>query len=322
MLFTILSVLTLSALGQEESTLQKLEKDISAVVEKVRPSVVRVHADEFTFSGVIYSKDGHIVTDASGVEHAGDIRISVGDKAYAAEKMDADKRTGVAVLKISARGLRPAAIAPEPCRTGATALVVGNAFGMPESFSSGTIGGLGRSILVRGRKYENMLQMSGAQVHPGDCGAFVADSAGRLVGLIHSAAAETGNDKAGPALAFAVPAAWVKFSADRIIEHGRMVRGWLGASLLPLTDAARAQLDLEPGAGAEVARVDRDSPAAKAGLATRDVLLTYGGEPVRDLDALQWKVASIDKPTSVKLTYLHNREVHAVDVQIEIDPQK
>jgi S1-C subfamily serine protease len=322
MSFIVLAVLTLSSLGQEESTLQKLEKDISAVVEKVRPSVVRVHADEVTFSGVIYSKEGHVVTDASGVEHAGDIRISVGDKAYAAEKMDADKRTGVAVLKISARGLMPAAIAPDPCKTGATALVVGNAFGMPESFSSGTIGGLGRSILVRGRKYENMLQMSGAHVHPGDCGAFVADSAGRLVGLIHSAAAESDNDKAVPALAFAVPAAWVKFSADRIIEHGRMVRGWLGASLLPLTDAARAQLGLEPGTGAEVARVDRDSPAAKAGLATRDVLLTYGGEPVRDLEALQWKVASVDKPTPVKLTYLHNREVHAVDVQIEIDPQK
>ncbi len=322
MLFIGLAVLTLSALRQEESTLQKIEKEISAVVEQVRPSVVRVQADDLTFSGVIYSKDGHVVTDASGLENAADIKISVGDKAYAAEKLDADKRTGVAVLKIAARGLRPAALAPEPCRTGAMALVVGNAFGMPESFSSGTIGGLGRSILVRGRKFENMLQMSGAQVYPGDCGAFVADSAGRLVGLIHSAAAETDDPKAAPALAFAVPAAWVKFSADRIIQHGHMVRGWLGASLLPLSDAARAQLRLEAGTGAEVARIDRDSPAARAGLAIRDILISYGGEAVRDLDALQWKVARVDKPTPVKLSFLRNREVHDVDVQIEIDPQK
>jgi serine protease DegQ len=317
-----LAVLTFSALRQEESTLQKMEKEITAVVEKVRPSVVRVHADEVSFSGVIYSKDGHVVTDASGLEHAAEIKIHVGDKAYAAEKVDADKRTGVAVLKISARGLRPAALATEPCRTGALALLVSNAFGIQESVSSGTIGGLGRSILVRGRKYENMLLMSDTHVHPGDCGAFVADSAGRLVGLIHSAAAETDDPKDAPALAFAVPAAWVKFSADRIIQHGHMVRGWLGASLLPLSDAARAQLRLDAGSGAEVARVDRDSPAAKAGLAVRDILISYGGEAVRDLDALQWKIALVEKPTSVKLSFLRNREVHDVDVQIEIDPQK
>jgi len=320
--FLGLAVLTLSLLRQEESTLQKIDKEVFEVVEKVRPSVVRVHADDLTFSGVVYSKEGHVVTDASGLDHALDITVSIGDRAYAAERVDADRRTGVAVLKISARGLRPAAIAPEPCKTGALALVVGNAFGMPESFSSGTIGGLGRSIRVRGRKYENMLQMSGATVHPGDCGAFVADSAGRLVGLIHSAAAESDDGKAAPALAFAVPAAWVKFSADRIIRHGRMVRGWLGASLLPLSDAARAQLGLDAGVGAEVSRVDRDSPAAKAGLAIRDILVSYGGEPLRDLDALQWKVAKVEQPTPVKLSFLRNRELHDIDVQIEIDPQK
>jgi S1-C subfamily serine protease len=317
-----LAVLTLASLRQEESTLQKLEKEISAVIEKVRPSVVRIHADNLTFSGVIYSKDGHVVTDASGLEHAAEIKISVGDKAYPAERMDADKRTGVAVLKIAAHGLRPALIAAEPCRTGAVALVVGNAFGMPESSSQGTIGGLGRSILVRGQKYENMLQVSATHVLPGDCGAFVSDSAGHLVGLIHSVTVESGDGKPVPSLAFAVPAAWVKFSADRIIQHGRMVRGWLGASLLPLDDAARAQLGLDAGTGAEVSRVERDSPAAKAGLATRDILVSYGGEAIRDLDALQWKVARVESPTSVKIRVLRNRESRDVDVQIEIDPQK
>lgn len=317
-----LAVLTLSALGQEESTLQRLEKEITAVVEKVRPSVVQIHADELTCSGVIYSKEGHVVTDASAVERAVEIKVSIGDKAYVAEKLDADKRTGVAVLKVAARGLHPAAIAAEPCKTGAMALVVGNALGMPESFSTGTVGGLGRSIRVLGRKYENMLQVTDTHVFPGDCGAFVADSAGRLVGLMHSAAADEGRDEKASALAFAVPAAWVKFSADRIIKHGKIVRGWLGASLLPLTDAARAQLGLEAGAGAEVARVERDSPAAKAGLAVRDIIVSYGGEVLRDLDALQWKVAGVETPTPVKLSVLRNRELRDVNVQIEIDPQK
>lgn len=318
-----LAVLTLTFAAQEESTLQKLEKEVAAVVERIRPSVVRVHADDLTFSGVVYSREGHVVTDASGLEHAGEIRVTVGDKAYVADRIAADKRTGVAVLKISAKGLTPASICPDACKPGTTALVVGNPLGLPESFSTGTIGGTGRSILVRGRKYENMLQMSGASVQPGDCGALVADAAGHLVGLVHSATApEAGDEKPAPALAFAVPAAWVKFSADRIIVHGKMVRGWLGASLLPLTDAARAQLGLEPGVGAEVARVDRDSPAAKAGLATRDILLSIGDEIVKDLEALQWKVARIETPTPMKVSFLHNRELRHAETRIELDPQK
>lgn len=319
---TVLLFLTLSLPCQEESTLQKLDKEISAVAEKVRISVVRVLADDLKLSGVIYSKDGHVVTDASGVERAAELRVLVGDRSYSAERVDADRRTGIAVLKIAAKELTPASVSPEACRTGSTAIVVGNAFGMPATVTWGPIGGIGRSILVRGRKYENMLQMS-LVVHPGDCGGFVADSAGRLIGLIHSAgAAETGDEKVAPAPAFAVPAAWVKFSADRIIKHGRMVRGWLGASLLPLSDAVRTQLGLDPGVGAAVARVENDSPARKAGLTTRDILLTFDGQSVGDLDALQWKIARIEKPTKVKLTYLRERVARDAETQIELDPQK
>jgi S1-C subfamily serine protease len=319
---TTLLILSVLLSSQEESTLQKLDKDVSAVAEKVRTSVVRVQADDLNLSGVIYSKEGHVVTDASGIEQARELRVLVGERAYSADRVNADRRTGIAVLKIGAKELTPATVSPESCKTGSTAIVVGNAFGMPWTVTWGPIGGTGRSILVRGRKYENMLQMS-LTVHPGDCGGFVADSAGRLIGLIHSAGAvEAGDDKVAPAPAFAVPAAWVKFSADRIIKHGHMVRGWLGASLLPLSDAVRAQLGLEPGVGAAVARVENDSPAKKAGLTVRDILLTFDGESVVDLDALQWKIARIEEPTKVKLTYLRERIARDAETQIELDPQK
>jgi len=321
-LSTALFVLGAAFLPQEESTLQKLDKDVSAVAEKVRISVVRVQADDVNLSGVIYSKEGHVVTDASGVERAVDLRVLIGDHAYSAERVDADRRTGIAVLKISAKELTPASISSETCKSGSTAIVVGNAFGMPATVTWGPIGGLGRSILVRGRKYENMLQMSLA-VHPGDCGAFVSDSGGRLIGLIHSAGAvETGDDKTGPAPAFAVPAAWVKFSADRIIKHGHMVRGWLGASLLPLNDAVRSQLGLQAGVGAEVARVEKDSPAKKAGLVPRDILISFDGQSVGDLESLQWKIAKYEEPTKVKLVFLRERVSRDAETEIQLDPQK
>jgi S1-C subfamily serine protease len=307
---------------KEESTLQKLDKEVPAIVEKVRASVVRVHVDDLTFSGVVYSKEGHIVTDASGIEQGNELRVSLGEHTFSADRVSADKRTGVAVIKIAAKELTPAVLSTESCKTGSTAILVGNSFGMPWTVSSGPIGGIGRSILVRGRKYENMLQVSLA-AYPGDCGGFVADSAGRLIGLIHSAmAAEGADEKALPTAAFAVPAAWVKFSADRIIKHGRMVRGWLGASLLPLSEAARSQLGLGAGVGAEVARVDRESPARKAGLAPRDILVSFDGQQVNDLDALQWKIAAIEEPTKVRMVYLRNGESCDAETQLELDPQK
>jgi S1-C subfamily serine protease len=74
--------------------------------------------------------------------------------------------------------------------------------------------------------------------------------------------------------------------------------------------------------GAEVARVERDSPARKAGLAARDILVSYDGEAVRDLDALQWKIAGVEEPTKVKIVFLRNRESRDAETQIELDPQK
>jgi serine protease Do len=322
LLLLLLSAASFQESAKEETTLQKLEKEISGIVEKVRPSVVRVHADDLTFSGVIYSKEGHVITDASGIDRALEIRVTVGERSFTADRVDADRRTGIAVLKISAKGLLPASISAEGCKSGTQAIVVGNALGMPSCSSFCTIGGIGRSILVRGQKYENMLQMSAA-VLPGDCGAFVSDSAGRLVGLVHSAGAlENGDEKLVPAPAFAVPAAWVKFSADRIIKHGKMVRGWLGASLLPLSDAARSHLGLEASVGAEVTRVERESPAQKAGLAKRDILVSFDGQAVNDLEALQWKIATVEEPTKIRIVFLHNGETRTVETQIELDPQK
>ena len=301
------------ALGQE-STLEKLKREISAVAERVRHSVVRVTAvspaEELNFSGVVYSKDGHIVTDASGIDQAVEIRVTAGGRTWVARRMDTDCRTGVAVIKIGAQDLKPATLAPAPCKPGSAAIVVGGLFG----FSDGSVGGTGSSILVRGRKHENMVQVI-ADLQPGDCGGFVADLGGRLMGLVHSTSTTE-------SVGFATSAAWVRFSADLIIKHGRMVRGWLGAGLRPLDETTRAQSGLEAGEGAEVTRVEFESPARRAGLNLRDVLVAYDGQPVRDLEALQWKVAQVETATKVKLVFLRNRARTEVEAQIEIDPQK
>jgi S1-C subfamily serine protease len=333
---------------EKESALEKLEREIVAVIEKVRPSVVQVTAtfglepgtklETLSFSGVVYSGKGHIVTDASALEQAAELSVRAGERTFKARHLASDRRTGVAVLHVEAAGLVPAVFAEQPCRSGVTAISVGNAFGMRGSAAVGTVSGVGRTIVVGSRTYDDMIQVSTA-VHPGDCGGLVADAKGIFIGLVHSAYAAEGGEglnllqlfgKRGRDLVpvapvtvgFATPASWVRFSADRIIRHGRMVRGWVGLSARPLGEAARIHLGLAEGQGAEVTRVEREGPAARAGVALKDVLVEFDGEPVRDLDALQWKIAQAETARPVQAVVLRNGERRAVEMNIEIDPQK
>lgn len=305
----------------DDSTLRRFERDIAAVVEKVRPSVVRVtamlDADPLfgprrrLLSGVVYGADGHVVTEASGVEGAEELSVEAAGGVFRARHVASDRRTGVAVLQVSARGLVPATLASEPCKPGGILVAVGYPLGTPGA-SFGSVAGLGRSILVGGQRYDDMIQMT-APVHPGDCGGFAADAAGRLVGLVHSVYGTESGRVSVPAVGFAVPAEWVKFSADRIIKHGRMVRGWLG---MTVRAAGR------PEGGVRILRVDPDGPAARAGLAPEDVLLTFGGRPVRDPAELHWTVARFEEPARVQVEVLRGEERVELDVRVEIDPQK
>jgi S1-C subfamily serine protease len=338
-------ILPLLSLQEQESTLQKIDREVTSIVEKVRPSVVQVTAvllpnETLTLSGVVYSKEGYIVTDASGIEPAMKIQVVFGTKTLTAEHVASDRRTGVAVLRIDREGLSPAAWCEKPGKAGAIAIVVGNPFGMRGGASTGTVSGCGRSIQVGGHAYDNMIQLT-VPVQPGDCGGFVADSSGRLMGLVHSTyspdlaelaarsllpvfgrSPQDSAPVAGQTVSFATPAEWVRFSADRIIKHGRMVRGWLGLSARPLDAAVRAQLGLEEGVGVELVRIEREGPAKKAALAPRDILVEYEGKPVKDPEALQWAVAQAEAPKTVKVVFLRNRERQEADLRVEIDPQK
>lgn len=329
----------IALLAQDESPLRRMEREIQAVLEKVRPSVVHVTAvfslesgqpvEELGCSGVVYSADGHIVTDAGAVDQASELRVQVGGRRCAARHLASDRRTGVAVLRIDLPGLAPAALADEPARPGGTAIAVGGAFGARSSAAVGLVTARGLSVLVKGRRFDDLLQIS-SPVQPGDCGGFVADASGRMIGLVHSAAAPElepvvrgnllplfGKDErdlkgAAPGSGFVTAVEWVRFSADRIIKHGRMVRGWVGLSC-----RAPAQ-----GPGAEIVRVDRDGPARRAGLEAKDVVVEFDGEAVPDVDSLRWKVARAETARTVKVTVTREGGRRTLDLDLELDPQK
>lgn len=347
---TVLGFLLVPALPVQEaegSVLRRMEREVAAIVEQVRPWLVRVTAafeapgPELLYcSGFAYARE-YVVTDAGAVEGATELRVSCGERTFTARPVASDRRTGVAVLQVPAADLKPPVFAEEPCRPGAWIVAVGNAYGMSCSVSVGIVGGTGRSILVGGRKYEDLIQMTAA-VHPGDGGGMVADASGRLVGMIHSVCPAgapdregaggmsplwgkdlPGRESRGPApLSFAVPIPWVRFSADRILRYRRMVRGWLGVTARPVDEAVRLRWGIPEGVGAEIVRVEPESPARKARLQTRDILLELDGETVRDLEALRRKIAAYEPPVKVRAVFLRQGERREVELQIEVDPQR
>lgn len=342
MMLLLAAALALQSSPSGETTLQRLEREVAALVEKVTPSVVQVTSvfsaappdvlESLTFSGVIYSTEGHIVTDATGVERALEIRVRCGDRQWTARLLGADRRTGVAVLKVDASGLTPAVFAGGSPRAGAPAVAIGNALGLCGSAAMGTIAGAGRAIRVNGRRYEDMIQVALA-LQPGDCGGALADAQGRLVGILHSALGAVddrlrdplpiqGREAGAPAAGFAIPAEWVRFSADRIVKHGRMVRGWMGWSARPLDADRRRRAGVADGVGIQVVRVDPDGPAGKSGIAPGDVVVEFDGEPVTGLDALRWAVARVESPRRAAVALVRDGERRSVDVLIEIDPQR
>ena len=337
----MISAVVLLSLLQDESALRRLEREIQAVLDKVRPSVVQVTTvlslesgqpvEELNFSGVVYSKDGHVVTVASGVDQASEIRVvAPGGRSARARHLASDRRTGVAVLRVELPGLVPAALAEEPARPGCTAIAVGNALGARGSAAVGSVTACGLSALLKGRRYDDLLQVT-SPVQPGDGGAFVADAAGRLIGLVHAGAEpqaeasprgsllplfdKSERDVKGAAAGsgFATAAAWVRFSADRIIKHGRMVRGWAGLSARPRSDA---------GPGVEILRVEHEGPARRAVLAAKDVVLEFDGQAVKDVDGLRWTVAQAETPRKVQVLILRDGERKTLELEIEIDPQR
>ena len=317
---------------QEESLLERWEREVSSVVQKVRPSVVSIRA-RFTaradrdvelrrtlqFSGIIYRKDGYVVTDAGALEGAEGLEVTTWDGRTLEGKLVAqDGKTGIALLRVSATDLTAVeTVGGKDLPAGSLVVSVGNSFGLAGSASVGTLGGSDRSIRVGGRRFDRMIQLA-IPANPGDCGGLVADARGRLVGILHSVYSDESESEWFPflgrnsaprtSLVFATPMETVRFVTDRMIRHGRMVRGWLGVSVRAVEG------------GAEVLRVEVGSPARRAGFRKGDVLLAWDGEAIGDVDAWQRKIEGFEEPRTVRLTVRREGAQRDCDVRIELEP--
>jgi S1-C subfamily serine protease len=341
----LLSVLLLAGLpqGSSELTLENFEREIIAIVEKARPSVVEVTAsggDEIfqnsiappatrRLSGIIVSSDGHILTDLGGVDSARTILVTLHDgRKFDAERLGIDRTTSVALLRIRAEGLTQAEFAdPDTLRQGSVAVLISNPAGLGGTSSVGFVSGLRRTVRVNGLRFDDLIQTS-ATVQSGDAGGLLANARGLVLGMIHSRfePSELEFDLAGfpvpvpfeelksfPAggagVGFATPASTLKFVAERLIKHGKVVRGWMGVTLR------------KAGPHAVVTEVADKGPAARSGLKTGDLLVEFDGKPVTDILSVKRRVEASPVPAKLRARVVRAGAEMDLELIVETEPK-
>jgi Do/DeqQ family serine protease len=244
-------------------------------------------------SGVIVSPEGLVVTNTHVVRGRGEteIRVALADKReFDATVVLQDEKSDIAILRIEGGGERFAALELEDSdnlEVGDLVLAIGNPFGVGQTVTSGIVSALARSEI--GRSDAQVFIQTDAAINPGNSGGALVDMAGKLVGINTMIFSQTGGSVG---IGFAIPSNLVKLYVESA-ETGRKVqRPWLGARLEPVNRELADGLGLDRIAGAVVARVSDNGPAARAGLEAGDVIIMVDGFEVTDPRSVYYRLTT------------------------------
>jgi len=268
-------------------------------------------------SGVIIDKRGLVLTNFHVVKGADEILIRLSDKReYRGQILGTDPKTDLAVVKFQPdHELTVASLGnSDALRVGEWAIAIGNPFGLDQTVTVGVISATGRSD-VGIATYENFIQTD-ASINPGNSGGPLVNLKGQVIGV------NTAIVAAGQGIGFAIPINMVKRVVDQLVDKGKVVRGWLGVALQPLSPDLAQSLGLAGTNGAVVGSTITGSPAAQAGLQQGDVILAYDSTPVDDYRHVQRLVAETRVGKSVTLQIVRKKQKMDVAVTIAEVPDE
>jgi serine protease Do len=323
-----LCLLPLLAVGSVlSSELDRLEGDIKTLYDKVSPSIVSVHYgtngdDDFVGTGIVLDTKGHIVTIKRFISDDTIWVETDGGERFGAELVGSDSETGIAVLKV-AKSLRAANVCPiRELVPGDLLFVIGNSFGITNGISLGIFSGK--------REGDEFLQMGNA-VLPGNTGAGVFNSKGELVGIVSFALQSaflynvpemkpfvekeveiriapksnlSGSD--GPGVI--IPCERMKELSNEVIMYGKVERGWIGVFIKEQDERIMVSGLVDNG------------PAQAAGVKQNDIILTFDGKGVEELQEFVKTVKETNPGSKVKMVLERDGKKIAVDVQVASRP--
>jgi len=261
-------------------------------------------------SGFIVSPDGTILTNAHVVDGASNVTVKLTDKReFSAKVIGVDKLSDIAVLKISASNLPTVKLDPaDDVKVGEWVVAIGSPYGFENSVTAGIVSAKSRTL--PDDSYVPFIQTDVA-VNPGNSGGPLFNTKGEVVGINSQIFTHTGGYQG---LSFAIPIDVALHVKDQLVQHGSVTRGRLGVTIQDVNQSLADSFGLKKPAGALVSSVEKDSPAAKAGLATGDVILRYDGKDIANSFELPVLVANTAPGSAARLDVMRKGETRRIDV--------
>ncbi len=261
-------------------------------------------------SGVIVDPEGYILTNNHVVAGADKIVVKLKNgRELPAKIVGRDKKTDLALLKIPAKHKLPWLPLgdSDKMRVGDWVIAVGNPFGLENTVTAGIISAKGR--IIGAGPYDDFIQTD-ASINPGNSGGPLVNMKGEVIGINTAIVAH------GQGIGFAIPSNMAKEIMAQLKAHGRVIRGWLGILIQPVTPDIAKSMGLKEAKGALVADVMKHSPADKAGLKRGDVIVEFNGKPVNDWHELPRMVAATKPGTTAKLLVIRHGHTRPVKVTV------
>lgn len=267
-------------------------------------------------SGVIVSKEGHILTNHHVIAGMADIQVQLTDgRTLPAQLIGSDEPTDIAVIKINADKITPLPLGDsDEVRVGQMVFAVGNPFGLQETVTQGIISAKGRRAM---RDSGVEFLQTDAAVNQGNSGGPLLNLRGQIIGINSAIYSETGG---WLGISFAIPANVARRGLESLIKTGRVIRGYLGIYMENLTPELAAEFGVKDTRGALVTDVVAGSPAQQAGLQSGDVIRSINKREVKDVMSLRSRIADVEIGAEVELTFLRSGEEQTAKTKIAESP--
>jgi S1-C subfamily serine protease len=293
----------------DAGALDAYSRVVVRVAEQLQPIVVNLRVgtgrNASGGSGLLFTPDGFLLTNAHVVRDFDRVRIRMHDgQEVEGRVVGSDPWTDLAIVQAQANKLPHATLGDsQKLRVGQVVVAIGSPFGFESTVTAGVVSALGRSLrTITGHLVDNVIQTDAA-LNPGNSGGPLVNSQGHVIGINTAVIAPA------QGICFAIPINMAKTIVPLLLQHGKVMRGYLGLHVrtIPIARATQKQLELEQTTTVEVLSLEANGPADQAGVMEEDCILSIGDHAVTNVDDLHRLLTQLPIEIPITITLLRGQ---------------